>query len=139
MLLAVYTVIIVLLTLPLLAEIRLVIRSILAGSIGAAKALELEHTRPLLQRLTLHGLAPHLNSLHKEYGQYLRLQLFTVLAMAAALLLEVLFIELRQAVPAALVCVVYCVAAFGSISVVHAHAGYDPDKHTTRYNRTSGR
>ncbi len=139
MLLAVYTVIIVLLTLPLLAEIRMVIRTILTGSIGAANALELVHTRPLLQRLTLHGLAPHLNSLQKEYSQYLRLQLFTVLAMVAALLLDVLFIELRQAVPAVLVCIIYCVAAFGGISVVHAHAGYDPDKHTTRYNRTPGK
>jgi len=45
-------------------------------------------------------------------------------------------VALRWAVPAVIVCVLFGVAAFAGISLVHAHAGYDPDKHTTRYNRT---
>lgn len=135
MLLAVYTIVILLLCLPLLAEIRMVIRSILSGSIGAKASRELLHGLPFLQRLTLCGLDAHLTRLHREYGQYLRLQLLAVLATAFAIVLEVLFVNLRQAIPALVVCLVYCVGAFGGISVVHAHAGYDPEKHTTRYDR----
>lgn len=135
MLYAVYITITVLLCLPLLAEIRMVIRSILFGSTGAKAGRELLRGLPFLQRLTLHGLAPHLDGLHREYRQYMRLQLFAALATVCAVLLEVLFIGLRQAVPALVVCLVFCVGAFIGISLVHAHAGYDPEKHTTRYDR----
>lgn len=135
MLIAVYTIIILLLLLPLLAEIRMVIRAILAGDIGAKASRELIRNQPFLRRLTLSGLAPHLHRLQREYGQYLRMQLYAVLAAAVAIVLVVLFINLRQAIPALVVSLVFCVGAFAGISLVHAHAGYDPEKRTTRYDR----
>lgn len=135
MLIAVCSVIIILLLLPLLAEVRMVIRAILAGSIGAKASQQLLKEQPFLRRLTLSGLAPHLRSLHREYGQYLRLQLFAVLAAAAAITLVVLLVNLRQTLPALAVCLVFCIGAFAGISLVHAHAGYDPEKRTTRYDR----
>lgn len=135
MLIAVYTVIILLMLLPLLAEIRMVIRAILAGDLGVKASRRMLKELPFLQRLTLCGLAPRLNTLRREYGQYLRMQLLAVVAAALAIFLMVLFVNLRMAVPALLACLVFCVGSFGWISIVHAHAGYDADTRTTRYDR----
>ena len=136
MLLTVLIVMILLMLLPLLAEVRMVIRAILAGSIGARNSRELLKGQPFAVRLTLSGLDGHLRSLHREYGQYLRLQWAVLAAAGLAILLTIIFVALRWAVSAVIVCVFFGVAAFAGISLVHAHAGYDPDKHTTRYNRT---
>jgi len=136
MLLALYSILILLLLLPLLAEIRMVIRSILSGSIGQKAAQQALKELSPFQRLTLHGLAPRLRSMHREYGQYLRMELFVVLAAVAAIALEGLFIHLRSALPALLVCLIFCVAAYAGIVVVHAHAGYDAQTRTTRYDRS---
>ena len=135
MLIAVYTIIMILLLLPLLAEVRMVIRAILAGAMGARASRELLRSQSLPRRLTLTGLAPHLPRLQREYGQYLRMQLFAVLVAAAAIGLVVLFVIQRQAIPALVVCLVYCVGSFACVSLVHAHAGYDPETRTTRYDR----
>lgn len=136
MLLTVLIVMILLMLLPLLAEVRMVIRAILAGSIGAKASRDLLKDQPFAVRLTLSGLGKHLRSLHREYGQYLRLQWGMLAAAALAILLTIIFVALRWSVLAVIVCVLFGVAAFAGISLVHAHAGYDPDKHTTRYNRT---
>lgn len=139
MLIVVLSTLILLMLCPLLAEVRMVIRSIFTASVGHAAALELLHRMPRLPRLTLTGMKPHLQSMHREYGQYMRLQGLCVLAAAAAILLVVMFINLRQAFPAVMVSVLFCIGAFGGISLVHAHAGYDPEKHTTRFDRNHTR
>lgn len=136
MLLTVYIILTLLMLLPLLAEVRMVIRSILFGSIGARNGRQLLRELPFPARLTLSGLDEHLTSLHREYRQYLRLQWGVLTAAALAILAEIIFVALRLAVPALIVCILFAVAAFAGISLVHAHADYDPDKHTTRYNRT---
>lgn len=139
MLIAVYTVITLLMLLPLLAEVRMVIRSMLTSALGKQKAQKQLAALPLTARLTLSGVRPLLTAAGgrwlREYGQYMRMQAFIVLMAVAAVALEVLFIRLRMAIPALVVCLAFCVGAFTGISLIHAHAGYDPEKRTTRYER----
>lgn len=135
MLIVVLSALILLMLLPLLAEVRMVIRAILAGSIGQKAAQQVLKELPFAGRVTLLGVKAHLRSLHREYGQYMRLQGLCVLAAAVAIALVALFVGLRLAIPAVAVSILFCVAAFGGISLVHAHAGYDPEKHTTRFDR----
>jgi len=139
MLIVVLSVLILLMLCPLLAEIRMVIRSIFAASVGSKTAQELLRQMPRLLRLTLTGMKPHLRSMQREYGQYMRLQGLCVLAAVAAILLVVLFVSLRLAFPAVAVSILFCIGAFGGISLVHAHAGYDPEKHTTRFDHNHTR
>lgn len=141
MLFTVYTVLILLLLLPLLAEVRMVIRSMLFSALGKREGARRLKALPFLRRVTMTGVksllaeagSPHL----RPYGQYMKLQLLSVLAAVCAVALEALCIRLRLAVPALLVCIVFCVGAFAGISLVHAHAGYDPVRHTTRYDRAA--
>ncbi|MBQ7851224.1 MAG: hypothetical protein IJ343_15975 [Clostridia bacterium] len=135
MLYAVLIALILLMLWPLLAEVRMVIRSILSSCLGGKSVQTLLKEQPALRRLTLTGLSAHLPRLHREYGQYTRLQLLLVIAAAVCIALVVLFIRLRWVVPALIVTFGFDIAAFAGISVIHAHAGYDPDAHTTRYDR----
>ena len=135
MLIAVFIAMILLLLWPLLAEVRMVIRAILYGSVGTKAGQQLLKEMPFLPRLTLHGVAPHVKALARPYRQYMRLQLMLLLAAAGCIALVVLLVNLRQAVPALILCILFDITAFAGISVIHAHAGYDPDKRTTRYNR----
>lgn len=137
MLIAVYTILILLLTWPLMAEIRMVLHSIFHASVGRKKGKQLLQEMPWLRRVTLCGMKPHLTRLTREYGQYMRLQAGLAVCAALAIALEVLLVEMRLGTPALIVCIVYCAVAFAGISLVHAHAGYDPEKHTTRYDRAA--
>lgn len=135
MLYAVLIALILLMLWPLLAEVRMVMRSILNSCLGGKSVQTLLKEQPALRRLTLTGLSSHLPRLHREYGQYTRLQLLLVIAAAVCIALVVLFIRLRWVVPALIVTFGFDIAAFAGISVIHAHAGYDPDTRTTRYDR----
>ena len=134
MLYAVLIALILLMLWPLLAEVRMVIRSILNSCLGAQTAQALLKEQPALRRLTLSSLTDRLPKLRREYGQYTRLQLLLVIAAAVCIALAVLFIRLRWVVPALIVTFGFDIAAFAGISVIHAHAGYDPDTRTTRYD-----
>ena len=135
MLYAVLIALILLMLWPLLAEVRMVLRSILNSCFGSKAVPALLAEQPALRRLTLSGLTARLPKLRREYGQYLRLQLLPVIAAAVCIALVVLFIGLRWIVPALIVTFGFDIAAFAGISVIHAHAGYDPDTRTTRYDR----
>lgn len=140
MLYAVLTALILLMLWPLLAEVRMVIRSILNSGLGKTACQSLLSAQPALRRTTLMGLDDQLTTLRephrRAYGQYARLQLLLVTAAAVCVALTVLFLCLRWVVPALVITVGFGIAAFAGISVVHAHAGYDPDTRTTRYDRS---
>ena len=135
MLYAVLIALILLMLWPLLAEVRMVIRSILNNCLGTQTVQALLKEQPVLRRLTLSGLTDRLPKLRREYGQYLRLPLLPGMAAGVCTALAVLFIRLRWVVPALIVTFGFDIAAFAGISVIHAHAGYDPDTRTTRYDR----
>lgn len=137
MLIALFFAMILLMLWPLLAEVRMVICSILAGCVGTKASQQLIREMPFADRLTLCGVKPHLTGLHREYGQYMMLQALLVGGTAAVLALVALLVQLRLPNPALIITLAYDAAAFFFISAVHAHAGYDPEKRTTRYNRNA--
>ena len=69
----------------------------------------------------------------------MRWRLIVTFMAIFAILLVVLFVSLRLAFPTVAVSILFCIGAFGGISLVHAHAGYDPEKHTTRFDRNHTR
>lgn len=136
MLYAVYAILILLFTLPLLAEVRMILRSMLTGSVGRTAGAKLLAELSVSDRLTLRGIRPHLQpDMLRPYGQYMRLQLLVAGAAVCAILLEWMFISQLWGIPALILGIAYCIGAFGAISLIHAHADYDPEKHTTRYDR----
>lgn len=129
-------VLILLMLWPLLAEVRMVIHAILHSASGAKDAPSLQAQSPLRRWLLL-GMTGHLQRWQKEYGQYTRLQLWLIAAAAGCCTAVLLLVALRWIVPALIVTFGFDIAAFAGISILHAHAGYDPDTRTTRYDRHS--
>ena len=137
MLIALFFAMILLMLWPLLAEVRMVICSILAGCVGTKTSQKLVKEMSFTDRLTLRGVKPHLTDMHREYGQYMMLQALLAGGTAAVLALVAVLVQLRLPNPALILTLAYDAAVFFFISAVHAHAGYDPEKRTTRYNRNA--